>query len=74
MKCIKKFINIIGIILKNNNNYQIFREKQQQEIKKLNLKIRDDFLKAEKLKINLKYKYNFSPSLINKNIRKIKYE
>ena len=60
--------------IKNNNNYQIFREKQQQEIKKLNLKIRDDFLKAEKLKINLKYKYNFSPSLINKNIRKIKYE
>ena len=60
--------------IKNNNNYQIFREKQQQEIKKLNLKIRDDFLKAEKLKINIKYKYNFSPSLINKNIRKIKYE
>ena len=60
--------------IKNNNNYQIFREKQQQEIEKLNLKIRDDFLKAEKLKINIKYKYNFSPSLINKNIRKIKYE
>ena len=60
--------------IKNNNNYQIFREKQQEEIKKLNLKIRDDFLKAEKLKINIKYKYNFSPSLINKNIRKIKYE
>ena len=60
--------------IKNNNNYQIFREKQQQEIKKLNLKIRDDFLRAEKLKINIKYKYNFSPSLINKNIRKIKYE
>ena len=61
--------------LKKNNNYQIWKEKQQHEIKNLKFKIREDLLKAEKIKTKTKYKYNFSSSsLSKKNIRKIKHE
>ena len=70
----KKIYDNYWDYIHKNNNYQTLREKQQHEIKNLKLKIREDLLKAEKMKTNIKDKYNFSSSFSKKNIRKIKHE